>query len=474
VKTRRTRTRGGCDGAAVRLPPVGLLLLASAVLTAAGCRDAAHSTSPGPRVLSLAVEAGDRHHFATVHLELDREAAAEAEYWTQDGLRLRVASPPGARHEILLPRLRAGATYEFLVRTDGLGPGWLEAGAGEFDTPPLPGDLAELRFDASGDPTPPMVLLVANNAQSGGFTGYVAVDREGEVVWHLRVDGPSGIARRPDGNFVFSAGRGLAEVSPTGETVAEVPTDPDGRHFHHDLIATATGTVLAIARDTQTVEGTRVTGEAIWEWTPGTGELAKRWSSFDALDPHLDRGSRSRDDNWLHANALWLGTRGNVLVSSHFLNQIISVAPDFQALEWRMGGPNATITVDEEERFTGQHTVAEVEGGRILLFDNRHEQGDYSRAVEFELDGDRAHRVWEWRPERDNFASVISSARRLPGGSTLVAFGTSAGLAGASGPVEVYEVSPGGVVLWHLEVDGLFALYRAEPLFDIAGEAPVL
>jgi hypothetical protein len=455
------------------IPPPSVLLVASAVLTATACRDVARSTSPGPTILALQVEVSGQQHFANVHLELDWAAAAEVEYWTGDGRRLLVASPPSARHEILLPRLRAGTSYELLVRAGSHGSGWGETRVGGVTTAPLPADLAALRFVATGEPTSPMVLLVANNAQLGGFAGYVAVDGEGEVVWHLRVDGPSAVTRRSNGNFVFIADRGLAEVTPRGETVAEARSDPVARYFHHDVIATPSNTLLAIARDTSTVGGTRFTGEAVWEWMPESGELVKRWSAFDALDPHHDRGARSREENWLHANALWLGTRGNVLVSSHFLNQIFSIAPDFQALEWRMGGTNATIMVDEGERFSGQHTAAEVEDGRILLFDNRHEEGEYSRAVEFELDGDRARQVWEWRPTRDNFASVISSARRRPGGSTLVAFGTSAGLAGASGPVEVYEVSRQGVVLWHLEVDGLFALYRAEPLTEIAGETAV-
>jgi len=451
---------------------IAVLLLALSALAA--CRETAAPTSPQPAILEVQVEMAAQPHLSTLYLHLDGKAGAEVEYWTAGARPLRVVSPPDIHHQILLPRLRAGASYDFLVRTSDADGREGESRSGRFTTGALPSDLAEVRFDATGEPSSPLVLLVVNNTPTGGFTGYVVVDEEGEVVWHLRVDGShaSGITRRSNGNFVFIADRGLVEVSPTGETVAQAPADPVGRRFHHDVITTPENTLLAIATDTQTVGGTRFTGEAVWEWTPESGDLLKRWSAFDALDPFNDRGPRFNEDNWLHANALWLGERGNLLVSSHYLNQIISIAPDFQSLEWRMGGTNATIRVEEEERFSGQHTVAEVENGRILLFDNRHDQGGYSRVVEFELDGAQAHRGWEWRPARENFASVVSSARRRPGGSTLVAFGTSAGLAGASGPIEVYEVSREGAVLWHLEVSGVFLLYRAEPLSDIAGETP--
>jgi hypothetical protein len=447
--------------------PATTTLALLAALATATCGDPA---SPPADILELSIETSAPPNLLTLRLRLDRAAAVEVEYWRTAGERLSVRAEAGSEHSILLSRLRAGSTYEYEVRTlDDLGQP-IASRSGQLTTGPLPADLAAIGFAATGTPASPLALLVAHSGGTDGFSGYVIVDSDGEVVWYIRVDGPSGITRRANGNFVYTSNRGLVEVTPLWEIVSEALTDPDGRRFHHDVIATPDHTVLAIATDTQTVGGTRVTGEAIWEWTPETGGLEKRWTAFEFLDPVLDRGPRFSIDNWLHANSLALGSRGNVLVSSNYLNQILSIAPDFLNLEWRLGGTNATIAVPEAERFSGQHTAAEVAAGRILLFDNRREQGGYSRAVEFALDGAEAHSVWEWRPERDNFASVISSARRLPDGGTLVAFGTSAGLVESSGPIEVYDVAPTGAVRWHLAVSGLFALYRAEPLTDIAGE----
>ena len=77
-------------------------------------------------------------------------------------------------------------------------------------------------------------------------------------------------------------------------------------------------------------------------------------------------------------------------------------------------------------------------------------------------------KTWEWRPARDNWARVISSARRLPNGNTLVAFGVPKDVpAGSTGPVEAYEVTEGGVVMWHLAVGReVSSMYRVTPLFE--------
>jgi hypothetical protein len=338
--------------------------------------------------------------------------------------------------------------------------------------PPIepPPDLAAVTFTATGRPTAPYVLLEVRHEE--GFRGFVAVNGDGQPVWFFRTIGsPFGATRRANGNFVFfDTGRGLLEVTVEGQVVRELAQEArPGRFIHHDVIATPHNTILFIAEDVRPWRGAPLTGEAIWEWHPESGSLVKRWSSFDHLDPDTDRGERSQPEDWLHANALFVGPRGNILISLHYLDQVISIAPDFRSLEWRLGGVNATIAVDDP--FSGQHTAAEVEPGHVLVFDNGYarESERYSRAAEYRLEGSEARIVWQWRPERDNWARVISSARRLPNGNTLVAFGTSADPArGPTGPIEVYEVTRDGAVVWHLLVGGqVQTMYRATPVFGL-------
>ena len=107
------------------------------------------------------------------------------------------------------------------------------------------------------------------------------------------------------------------------------------------------------------------------------------------------------------------------------------------------------------------------------MFDNGRDRVDaveYSRALELELDGasGTATRVWEFRPFPDEYSRSISSARRLPGGNTLIAFGNP-----SATPIRVYEVTRDGEVVWLLEVFGAASMYRANPLADIAGEVVV-
>lgn len=331
----------------------------------------------------------------------------------------------------------------------------------------LPHDLAAVHFSATGRPTLPYTMLELR--QPGGFRGFVAIDGAGRPVWYFRTVGsPFGFSRRQDGSFVLhDSERGLLVVTTDGEVQTELSQQArPGRRIHHDLMATPANTVLFIAEDWRMHDGVPINGESVWEWFPESGATVLRWSSFDHMSPDIDRGPRSRDDDWLHANSISASPAGHVLLSLHFLDQVIALAPDFSRIVWRLGGTRSTIAVDDA--FSGQHTAQEVAPGRLLLFDNGfdREVERYSRAVEYVIEGESARKVWEWRPPRDNWARVISGARRLPNGNTMVAFGTPEGLpAGATGPIEVYEVTRDGTSVWHLGVGGAVAsMYRATPL----------
>ena len=431
-----------------------LFLLA---LAAAGCssvlgveppRVRAHSTAAaGPLVRSL-------------HIELERSAPVRVEYWTDDGRRLVVDGNAAATHRVLLTRLRADRTYFYRVVGT--------AAEGVFTTEVLPPDLVRVGLKASGSPTTPLVLLHLYDPY--GFSGYVAVNGDGDVVWYWRtVDMALGAVRRANGHPVFmDLGRGLVEVRPDGSVVHELTQDRESREQHHDVIGTPNGTLLFLAFDARQHAGKLLKGEAIWEWWPETGRAVKRWSSWDHLSPDRDRGRRTGEE-WLHANSLALGPRGNILVSFHFLNQVMSISPDFQRVEWRLGGVNATRALAAPDQYSGQHTARELASNRLLVFDNGLERRDSSRALELDLSASAVRPVWQWRPARRNFSAFVGSARRLANGNTLITFGMSA-FAGSTGPIEVYEVNPKGETVWQLEVAGTRQAFRAEPWPSIGSE----
>lgn len=233
--------------------------------------------------------------------------------------------------------------------------------------------------------------------------------------------------------------------------------------------------------DTSTVGGTVWTGEAIWEWDFASDQLQKRWSSFDSMSPASDVGARSAPADWLHANSLSIGPRGNVLMSLFWTHEVISIAADYQSLEWRLGGPASTFTVLDGAMEAGQHTAVEVEADRVLLFDNGLDRpgGElFSRASELQIDraSGTAAIAWEYRPYPTTYAPIVGSTRRLENGNTVVSFGVSENaLAGFpdAGPLAVHEVTPSGRTSWLLRLERVDLLHRATPLSSLGGEVEV-
>lgn len=404
-----------------------------------------------------------------INIVLDEPSPVFIRYRNETGPLMEITSENRATtHSLILSRLTADARYSVRIYAGN------NIYTEEIITEPLPDDLAAIEFETTGIASYPLTLMKLY--YENGYQGYGIINNEGNIVWYYRTEGrASGATRRANGNFVFiDFGIGLIEVDPAGRIVASLPHEAVGGTIHHDVITTPSDRLWFIAQNTQETTDGKIIGEAIWEWIPETGQTNKLWSSFDHLDPAVDWGPRSQEENWLHVNALSIGPRENVIISSHFLNQIISIAPDFQSIEWRLGGVNATIEVDENERFSGQHTPSENKPGHILLFDNGFERGVFSRAVEFRIEGDQAQKMWEFRPEQDNWAQIISSARRLENENTFICFGLSEEASRGAGAIEVYEVGPDGAVEWYMKAGGsIWAMYRASPVETIAGERDV-
>lgn len=455
------------------------------------CADSATVPDPAPRrtpIVTVDIQPGPVPLTRRVEVTLDGAAGLRIDYWTEGAERLRrTITSPAESHGVLLSRLRPDTRYNIELRALG---GEDQPAVGTFVTPPLPQGLAGLEFSATGTPTHDLTAVEITRG-GGQFEGVVIVDAAGEVVWYFNAPLFTGIVRRSNGNFVFlSWTRGLMEVSPAGEVVNQVEQGPaDGRWMHHDVITTPWNTVLVLANETREIDGQDIAGEAIWEWEPEAGRITQRWSAFDFLVPAENWGPASIPSDWLHANSISLGPDGNILMSLRFLDQVLSITPDFQEIEWRLGGINGDIAATGDAAFIGQHTASELPAvngrRRVLLFDNGSSERGYSRALELEIDppGGTSRTVWEFRPTPDNFAFITSLARRLGNGNTFVAFGPAAGVVGSSGPVEAFEVQPDGSIQYHLELEGeplagpapsdIFVMYRASPL-DAIGEEEVV
>ena len=379
-------------------------------------------------------------------------------------------------HQFLVPRLRQARSYTVEASATGSTSAPVRA---TFATDSLPLVLRGIRINETGAPSLPVALIEVVGATQ--FGGLLMIE-DGEIAgWLPLVGSLFGATRRANGEItMLDAALGLTSYRLDGTLAHRLPqpttTAPTlyGR-IHHDVVATPQNTLLFIANDTRVLGAETVVGEALWEWSPETGTVRKRWNAFDFLDWNVLRGSRSVPGNWLHGNGLSYGPRGNVLMSLRNADQVISIAPDFSAVEWTLGGTNGTLAVADSNRFWGQHYASEPAAGRVLVFDNGFDRpgGSFSRAIEYQVSttGNTAVKVWEYRGAPDIYASLVGSARRLPNGNTAIMFGMLAGQNGSTGPITAVEVTPAGAPVWRLTFGPeLTRLYRITPVASLVGE----
>jgi len=431
------------------------------------------AAAPEPGVV---VEDSAGSIFRTLRVGLEAPAAIQVDYWSAETPRLRVTSPAQtSRHRVFLPRLKASLWYDYEVRAaGGADPSILYSG--RFQTDTLPSSVSAIQFFAEGTPTSTLTMIEARTPFA-----QVIVDQDGEVVWFrigAETKKTTGFTRLANGDFVFNDWEELSVETPESRVVARLPRIAGMGQMHHDVVTTAQNTVLFLAQEPGLVNDTMWIGEAVWEWDPEFDVLVKRWSSFDFLSPDVDRGPRTKTTDWLHANSLAIGPRGNVLVSMMWTQEVVSIAPDYQSLEWRLGGPASSFVVAGGAMDGGQHTAGEVRPGRVLMFDNGQDRPDstfFSRALEIRLDerAGTAEAIWEFRLQPDMYAGAQGSARRLGNGNTVVAFALAEGVFDATGPIIVYEVTPSSQVVWSLRVEGVRMIYRATPMAHVGGEEVV-
>ena len=342
----------------------------------------------------------------------------------------------------------------------------------EITPGPLPLDLP--RFEASGtDASPGYVVFGA------GRYG-VVIDNTGRVVWYRHFPNGVGLAfmSQRTGSYV-------ARPSTPDQTDIEqwVELDAAGAHVRtmgcarglaprlHDLVLEPDGSYWILCDEARTMDLTahggvakaRVTGTVLQRITSG-GEVAFEWNAFDHFAitdlPLPDRLGESV--NFTHGNAIDLLPGGDILLSFRSLGEITRIDGTTGAVKWRLGGLRNQFTILGEPlpAFRRQHGVRSADGGRIVLLDNLGNPVE-SRAEHYELD--EAARVARLVQSYGSSPAVVTeiggSVQPLPGGRTLVSFGTA-------GRVEEYDAS--GRVLWRIQGNAgyVFRAQRIPSLYE--------
>ena len=433
-------------------------------------------------------------------IALDSPARVLVEYSNREAGRFRTAPTQSEDTEHVVPvlRLRPETTYQlqvFVIDQDG---GERPGHQVEFTTGGLPHALARMELTSTGRPTSELVLF---DYEDNPESFYVALDQDMHVVWYYAHEmtvpeeftSARTVRQKPDFNLVFLEGGPLGrrfnccmkEVTPQGELVDRLVNNEIDKWVNRDIQILDNDTVLYLANEIieidDTADGgdpeTQVLVDSIRIWEQRNHTTREVWSAVDTLS--LDIRPRWGGDlkNWLRANSLDLGPRHNYIVSLANRDQVISVSPDGERIEWKLGGPNGDYKfLDPADRFYGQHTASEMPNGNILVFDNgqgrpEEEGGEYSRALELTLNTYdlSAIKVWEYRHTPDLYARGRSSAFRMPNGNTIINFETNE----VDPPRVLVEADGDGNAVWTLEMrsPSLRNSFRAYTTESIAGES---
>ena len=449
---------------------LGLLAAAGALLGAVS--PAAADT--GAAVVRHGAAVSDANALvAEVRVSLNRAARVFVEYDNPQAGRYRTAlSEPGASHVIPIVRLRPETTYAYTIfvaaggqdadrRDAAAGPG------GNFTTGALPPPMADLRVQATGRSTQPLIQSLYRYPRMPGY--YVLWDETGATVWYHHRIAPAGPIRQlASGNFVFADRGNLIEITPLGDVVK---VTGDAGTPHHALTVLDDGRALYPGREVLIFDDSASGGperatflvDNLRIWDPAAGRIEQVWDAketWDVRDPGQRVPGPTRDGrfSWTHVNSVTIGPRGNVILSARGRHQVVSLSPDFRTIAWQLSGPDSDYEFPNPgDRFYGQHTATQLANGNVLVFDNgfgrpEAEGGPYSRALELRLDAaaGTAVKVWEYRHTPDVYSPRGGSAYRLGNGNTLVNFSTVEDHL-TDAPLVAVEVNAAGAEVFRVE-----------------------
>jgi hypothetical protein len=445
------------------------------LLVMIGCHtDAAVSPSaPLPEVIYARVVENPHNVLSVVVTAQVQNADSVAVHFETVGRPLTTRTParPAQPDSVILPVLGLRAETTYNLRVVAYGNGKAAYGANiTFTTGMLPADLPTY-VAHEVDPTPGFVVFAAHPYA-------VAIDNAGAVVWYRRFSNGPGL------NFQAQAGRyllrpptsdpreigGWLELDALGNTIRTLACVGGLPSRFHDLLLEPDGSYWIMCDETRTMDlsglggaaNARVTGTVI-QHVSAAGALLFQWTPFEHFDiADLHAAERSGPlVNWTHGNALALDAEGHLLVSSRNLNEITKIDTRTGRVVWRMSGVRNQFTFQgtTTPAFARQHGLRATAANQLLILDNSGDDGE-SKAERYVYDErtSTAHKIASYSSMPPIVAQVGGTVQDLPGGHTLVSFGSA-------GRVEEYDAS--GSVVWRLEQPGyVFRAQRIQSLYE--------
>ncbi len=185
----------------------------------------------------------------------------------------------------------------------------------------------------------------------------------------------------------------------------------------------------------------------VFEW--------QSWDHISILDSNQNLTAQLVD--YIHCNSVEQDYDGNLLISSRHLDEVTKIDRNTGNVIWRMGGSQNDFTFINDPGFFYQHDARRLPNGNITVYDNGNlHDPPASRGVEYYVnEADMTvTRVAEFRSDPDTFGQAMGNMQRLPGGNSVVGWGSS------STPI-LTEFSPDGSTVFTLSATGTNGSYRA-------------
>lgn len=275
--------------------------------------------------------------------------------------------------------------------------------------------------------------------------------------------------KQPNGNLTYysSLKRKFYELRPDFSLLDSFYCGNGYSTDEHELLHLLNGHTLLMCYDVQVVNMSQyvtggdtaasVTGLVLQELDENKNVIFQ-WRSWDhfLVTDAWHENLTAHEIDYVHCNAIDVDNDDNLLISSRHMDEITKINRTTGDIIWRFGGKNNQFTVlNDSLQFNYQHAVRRISNGNITIYDNGvFRFPPFSRAVEYSLDEQNktAARVWEYRNTPSTFGMAMGYVQRLPGGNTLISWGSTT--------PTVTEVTPTGIKVFEMSMVSYMYSYR--------------
>ncbi len=311
------------------------------------------------------------------------------------------------------------------------------------------------------DPDSPYILTSIDQPNDIGTpegSWVIILDRDGRIVWALETSAFSltihprlsadGDAILMDLNSHFGQfDRGAASQVQRVDITGTVQQSWDTPGLHHPFTQLPDGSIAwgAWGDELETLEILDPDGTQRTLWT--------------CDDYHAAQGL---PDTPCSSNTLsWSEARDSFLFSFYTTHTVVEIdRSSGETQRWFGQMPGSWSFEPSEGEFVWQHGAYITDAGTLLASMKRDALAEETVAREYRLDpeGEILEQIWSYGNDQGLYAPELGEAIRLPGGNTLLNYGSG---------VRLREVTPEGYVAWDLDFEGATLLGRSEPIPDL-------